>query len=259
MKHPNNLFAHALSAGQPQIGLWLSLCSDIGAEVVADSGFDWALIDMEHAPNDLISVLSQLQVFASRRTTALVRPEWNDPVLVKRLLDLGVPGLIFPMIQSVQEAEQAVAATRYPPLGIRGVTGISRATAFGRKTDYFARAEDETTVIVQLETRQAVERACDIAAVQGVDGVFFGPSDIAADIGQLGKPTCDEVWDLILPTAKALAGQGVAVGTLALDADFAAKLLNTGFRFVACGMDTALLARASDELLGSVKGQLKNK
>jgi len=167
------LYAHALRAGNKQIGLWISLCSNFVAEVTAHAGYDWALIDMEHSPNDYFSVLGQMQAFAASDTTAIVRVEWNDPVAVKRLLDLGAPGLLFPMIQSVEEARKAVAATRYPPQGVRGVSGATRATKFGRVTDYVERVEDETTILLQLETRHAVEQAEAIADVDGIHGIFF--------------------------------------------------------------------------------------
>lgn len=253
MKLAKNNFTHAIAAGDKQIGLWVTLSSPVSAEVVAPSGYDWALVDMEHSPNDYFSVLGQLQAFAPTKTTAIVRPEWNDPVIVKRLLDLGAPGLLFPMIQTVQEAEKAVASTRYPPLGIRGVSGSTRATKFGRVTDYTARIEQETTVILQIETAGAVDRALDIAAVDGVSGIFFGPADIAADMGLLGQTMHKDVWAKIMPAAKALIAKGVPVGTLVLDTEFATELLNEGFTFVAVALDTALLAKASDAALAAVK------
>ncbi|MBU2942268.1 HpcH/HpaI aldolase/citrate lyase family protein [Shimia thalassica] len=257
MKLAKNAFTHALAAKDRQLGLWITLCSNFVAEVTAHAGYDWALIDMEHSPNDYFSVLGQMQAFAASPTTAIVRVEWNDAVAVKRLLDLGAPGLLFPMIQSVEEAEAAVAATRYPPHGNRGVSGATRATKFGRVTDYVARVEDETTVLLQLETRAAIEQAVAIAAVDGVHGIFFGPGDIAADIGKLGNPMDPEVWALIKPAAQRLIANGVPVGTLVLEPDFAAELLNEGFTFVACGTDASLLAKASDGLLAKVKEGLR--
>ncbi len=254
MNLPDNLFKHALSDGKQQVGLWVSLCSPFAAEMIAPAGYDWVVLDMEHAPNNLDNVLGQLQAFKPHHTTALVRPEWNDPVLIKRLLDLGAEGLVLPMIQSVEEAEQAIAATRYPPRGIRGVSGSTRANHFGRVTDYFSRIEDELPVILQLETQQAIEQAEAIAAVDGVSGIFFGPADIAADMGYLGKPMEPAVWDVILPAAKKLMAKGVPVGTLVMDADFAMKLLGEGFNFVACGMDASLLTKGSDALLAKVRG-----
>ncbi len=255
-KMADNAFLSALRSDTKQIGLWVSLSSNFAAEVVAPSNFDWVLLDMEHSPNDLDSILGQLQVFKATETVAIVRPDWNDTVKVKRLLDIGAPGLLFPMIQSVEEAQQAVAATRYPPDGVRGVSGSTRANAFGRITDYFQRVDHNTARLVQLETRAAVEQAEQIAAVDGIDGVFFGPADIAADLGQLGKPMCDEVWELIWPAAKALIARGMPVGTLVQDAEFAANLLRDGFSFVACGSDTGLLSRSADALIATVKDRL---
>ncbi|MGY3439802.1 MULTISPECIES: HpcH/HpaI aldolase family protein [unclassified Marinovum] len=256
MHHRTNPFTQALRAHQRQIGLWITLCSNFAAEVVAPAGYDWALIDMEHSHNDYASVLGQLQAFAGYDTVPIVRVEWNDAVAVKRLLDLGAPGLLFPMIQTVEEARAAVAATRYPPHGIRGVSGSTRATKFGRVADYTARVEDETAVLLQIETGAALARAEEIAAVDGVTGVFFGPADIAADIGMLGQPTAREVWDQIRPVARRLIEKGVPVGTLVSDPALASALLHEGFTFVACGTDTGLLARGSDALLADVRGRL---
>ncbi len=253
---PTNKFLRGIQSKDPQIGLWISLCSNIGADVVAPSGFDWVLVDMEHSANDYQSVMSQLQVFDTSKATAIVRPEWNDPVAVKRLLDIGARGLLFPMINSVDEAKQAVAATRYPPHGIRGFSASTRANRYGRTPDYIDRIEHETAVIVQIESKAALAVADDIAAVDGVDGVFFGPADIAADIGLIGQPLNAAVWDVIRPVAKRLIASGVPVGTLVADAQFAAELINDGFNFVACGSDIGLLAKASDALLETVKSKI---
>ena len=257
MKYPANSFTQAIKKTEKQIGLWISLRNNSAAGVVSTSGYDWLLVDMEHNPNDLSTVLTQLDAIAAAgNSTAIVRPPWNDTVQVKRLLDVGAPGLLFPMIQSVEEAEKAVAATRYPPRGVRGVTGTSRANAFGRIKDYYQRVEEETAVLIQLETRSAVEQAVSIGSVDGVTGVFFGPADIAADIGKLGQPLCDEVWELIMPAAKALMAAGIPVGTLVADADFAARLFKEGFSFVAVGSDLGLLINGADNLLASVKEKM---
>jgi len=253
MKLAPNPFLAAIRSGQPQIGLWVSLSSAFTAEAVAGAGFDWVLVDMEHSPNDLKSVMGQLQVFASYDTVAIVRPQWNDAVMVKRLLDTGAPGLLFPMVQTVEESQSAVSSTRYPPRGVRGVSGTTRANQFGRTTDYFDRIEDETAVLVQVETTDAVARAAQIGSVDGVDGVFFGPADIAADMGLLGKPMDPKVWDLIKPVARSLIDNGVPVGTLVQDVTFARSLIDDGFSFVACGSDAGLLARGADNLLAAMK------
>lgn len=258
MRVPENRFTRAIANQKKQLGIWVSLSSPFAAEVVAPAGFDWALIDMEHSPNDYFSVLGQLQAFAASNTTAIVRPEWNDPVAVKRLLDLGVPGLLFPMIQDAGEARKAVASTRYPPRGIRGVSGSIRANKFGRIENYVDAIEQETAVLLQIESAAAIEKAEEIAAVDGVSGIFFGPGDIAADLGKVGHPLDEAVWDLIRPAAAKLIKKGMPVGTLVLDPVFAATLLNEGFSFVACGIDVVLLSKTSDSLLANVKGKLKS-
>ena len=254
MKLKTNAFLAGLRAGKPQLGIWISLCSPFAAEVGAGAGFDWALIDMEHSPNDLTSVLGQLQVFEGYPTTAIVRPDWNDPVLVKRLMDLGAPGLLFPMVQTVEEAVKAVASTRYPPRGIRGVSTLTRANKFTRVTDYFDRVEDETAILLQVETRAALAVAHEIGAVEGCAGVFFGPSDIAADMGLLGQALHPDVWALIMPAARRLMAAGVPVGTLVTDVAFARNLLAEGFGFVAVGTDGGLLARGADSLRQAFQG-----
>ncbi len=250
---PENTFKKAIANGTPQVGLWISLCNNFSAEIVAPSGYDWALLDMEHSPNEVGIVLGQLQAFNGSSTTPIVRPMWNDPVVVKRLMDAGANTLLFPMIQSPEEARAAVAATRYPPHGIRGVSGAQRGNRFGRVTDYFDRILDETCVIVQLETRAALAQAAEIAAVDGVDGIFFGPADIGADLGKLGTPMDPAIWEAIMPAAEAVRQAGKPVGTLVFDADRSAELLREGFTFVACGGDVSLLAKGADALLASVR------
>ncbi|WP_353185279.1 aldolase/citrate lyase family protein [Bosea sp. (in: a-proteobacteria)] len=253
MKLPSNKFLASIRSGQPQIGLWLSLASGYATEAVAGAGFDWLLIDTEHSPNDLNAVMTQLQVLAAHPVTPIVRPDWNDTVLVKRLLDIGAPGLLCPMVQTPDEAAQAVAATRYPPRGVRGVSGCNRANGFARMSDYFSRVEEETAVLVQVETRAAIEQVLQIGQVDGVDGVFFGPSDIAADLGLLGKPNDPAVWEVIRPAARKLMDAGIPVGTLVFDPGLARSLLGEGFSFVACGSDMVLLARGADALLRGMK------
>jgi 4-hydroxy-2-oxoheptanedioate aldolase len=258
MKLAINSFTHALRSGKKQVGIWISLCSPFAAQVVEPSGYDWALLDMEHAPNDLVTVMGQLEAFKGSSTTAIVRPPWNDSVAVKRLLDTGAMALLFPMIQSVEEAKSAVAATRYPPRGIRGVSGSTRANKFGRVTDYFKRFEDELAVLLQLETLSAIEKAEEIADVDGVTGIFFGPADIAADMGLLGQPTAPEVWEVIRECAGKLMAKGVPVGTLVFDPKFANELLESGFTFVAVGSDISLLTKGADALRREIDPTLKD-
>lgn len=248
-----NLFLQGIKKREPQAGLWISLCSNYAADVVATAGFDWALLDMEHSPNEVGIVLSQMQAFNASITSAVVRPMWNDPVVVKRLMDAGAQSLLFPMVQSVEEAELAVSATRYPPKGIRGVSGTTRANHFGRVTDYFDQVHNETCVLIQIETMHALERVEDIAKVDGVDGVFFGPADLSADMGKLGQVNDAQLWEHINNAAKRVEALGKPAGTLVLDADKASRLFKNGFSFVACGSDLGLLARGADNLLAQVR------
>ena len=257
MQLRENTFKRAIQSGKPQLGLWVSLCSNYAAESIATAGYDWVLLDMEHSPSDMSTILGQLQAVQSTLTVPLVRPYWNDSVLVKRLLDMGAPALLFPMVQTAEEARSAVAATRYPPHGIRGVALTHRGNNFGRTTDYLQRIDDENCVIVQVETRSAMACAKEIAEVDGVDGVFFGPADISADFGKLGTTMDPDVWKEIRKAADLVRSAGKPVGTLVTDPDFAIELLNDGFSFVACGTDAGLLARGADNLLASVKAGLK--
>ena len=256
MKLPANAFKAALKAQKKQIGLWVSTASPLIAEIVATAGYDFLCVDMEHSPGDVMTTLTQLQAIAPY-TSAIVRPPWNEPVIVKRLLDVGAPGLVFPMVQTVEEAEAAVAATRYPPGGMRGVAGAMRGSRWGRVADYAQRVEDETCVILQVETQGAMAIAHEIGAVAGCDGVFFGPADIAADMGYLGQPLHPDVWAAIMPVAKELMAQGIPVGTLVTDPAFAIDVLNDGFSFAAVGTDAGVLAKAADGLLAQVRAAIR--
>ncbi len=252
-----NTFLKAIKARQPQVGLWVSLCSNYAADIVATAGYDWALLDMEHSPNEVGLLMSQMQALQSGNSAPVARPMWNDSVLVKRLMDVGAQSLLFPMIQSPEEAKMAVSATRYPPQGIRGVSGTTRANHFGRVSDYFDKVHDEVCVIVQIETMHALNQVEAIASVDGVDGVFFGPADLSADMGKLGQTSDAQLWEHITNAAKQVEAVGKPAGTLVLDAGKASRLLNDGFTFVACGSDLALLARGADKLLADVKAELK--
>ncbi len=256
MQIETNHFEHNIKAGKKQVGLWVTLANGLAAEVVAHAGYDWVVVDTEHSPGSVRDTATQLQAFAGTKTVPLARPPWNDAVMIKRLMDIGAPGLVIPMIESVEEAKAAVAATRYPPHGVRGVAGGSRATKFGRIKDYAQTVEAETTVILQLESAQAIAQAEDIAAIDGVSGIFFGPADIAADIGHLGNPMHPDVWAMIKPAAAKLQAMGMPCGTLVLDTAFAAELLNDGFTFVATGTDASAFAHAVDGLLAQVKAEL---
>jgi len=253
MDLPRNTFKHALAAGEPQIGLWLSLASNYSAEVCAGSGFDWLLIDTEHSPNELDMVLGQLQAIAPYPSHAVVRVAWNDAVIVKRTLDVGAQTLLFPFVQDAQEAARAVAATRYPPRGIRGVAGTTRATRFGRVKDYARRAHEETCVLVQVETQEAVDAIETIARVDGVDGIFIGPADYHASLGHTGETANPAVLPKIEDAVRRIRAAGKAPGILTADEKLARRYLELGALFVAVGADVGLLARGSDALAAKFK------
>ncbi len=254
MEFAGNAFKAALAEGRLQIGLWSSLCSNIAADAVADSGFEWILLDTEHSPNELPGLLSQLQALKGGTASAIVRPAWNDAVLFKRILDIGAQTLLVPYVQTAQEAARAVAATRYPPAGIRGVTASGRASRYGRVKDYLKKADAEICLIVQVETADALSRLEAIGQVEGVDGVFIGPGDLAASLGHIGNPGHEEVQSAIEDAARRLKAIGKPAGILTINEEEARRYIDWGFAFVAVGIDLGLLTRAADALAKTFKG-----
>jgi 4-hydroxy-2-oxoheptanedioate aldolase len=253
MKLPPNAFKQAILDGQRQIGFWLSLGSAAVAEVVAGAGFDWVMIDAEHGHNDLSTVIDQLRELEGGSATPVVRPAWNDPVLIKRLLDAGAPALLVPFVRSAEEAAQAVAATRYPPRGIRGVATSQRASRWGQRTDYVQSYEAELCVIVQLETGPSLDALEAIAAVPGVDALFVGPSDLAADMGHLGAPGHPEVQAAIADAVARCRRVGKPMGTFAPATEDAQRYLDLGMTFAAVGADAGVLRRGAEALAASFR------
>jgi len=245
---PPNNFKTAITSGQRQIGLWSSLCSNIATEIIAGSGFDWIVLDTEHAPNEVPGLLTQLQAMATSPTEPVVRVAWNDAVAIKRILDIGARSLLIPFVQNAEEARQAVAATRYPPRGIRGVSVGPRANLYGRVAGYHHIAHENVCVLVQIETRSACTQIEAIAAVEGVDGIFIGPSDLAADLGHLADPRHPEVQAAIADACSRIRTAGKAAGMLTGDPDEACRYLAAGFTFVAMGSDAGVLASATAKL-----------
>jgi 4-hydroxy-2-oxoheptanedioate aldolase len=243
-----NAFKHDLAAGKLQIGLWSSLCSNIAAEIISDSGFDWILLDTEHSPNEIPDLVGQLQAMQDSKTTPIIRPAWNDAVLAKRALDIGAQSLLFPYVQNAEEARAAVASTRYPPQGIRGVSVAARASRYGRTPGYLGKANDEICVLVQVETRSAMGEIEAIAEVEGIDGVFIGPSDLAASLGHLGNPQHPDVQKAIEDAVKRLKAVGKPAGILTGNEEEARRYIGWGYLFVAVGADVGLLARNADAL-----------
>ena len=248
MDLPKNNFKHAIRAGRQQIGLWVSLANPYSAELVAGSGFDWLVLDGEHSPNAPTTVISQLQAVAAYPVSAIVRPAWNDKVLIKRYLDIGAQSLLIPYVQNANEAAEAVAAIRYPTRGVRGVAGVTRASRFGRVADYAKRAEEELCLLVQIETREGLESLEAIAKTDGVDGVFIGPADLAAALGHLGEQQHPEVQSAIQDAIKRIRGLGKPAGILATDEASTRRYIEWGTVFTAVGLDAMVLARETEKL-----------
>lgn len=255
MDLPANTFKAALKRGELQIGLWSSLCSPIVSEIISQSGFDWILVDTEHSPNEPPDVLAQLQALKGGTATPIVRPAWNDAVLLKRLLDIGVQAVLVPFVQNAEEARKAVAACRYPPNGIRGITTSGRGSHYGRVPDYLKRADGEICVLVQVETGEALARIEEIASVDSVDGVFIGPADLSASLGHIGNPGHPEVQAAIQDAVKRLTAIGKPAGILTPSEPDARRYIEWGYRFVAVGSDLGLMAKHADALAKAFAGQ----
>lgn len=246
--YPPNKFKQALARGERQVGLWCALASPVATEIAAGAGFDWIVIDGEHGPNDITTLLPQLQAMRGGTAEPVFRVPWNDIVIIKRALDVGARSLLIPWVQNADEARRAVAATRYPPLGIRGVARAIRANDYGRDSDYHRNAHLDTCVIVQLETREALSEIEAVAAVDGVDGIFIGPSDLAAGHGHLGNPGHPEVQAAIKDAAKRIRAAGKSAGFLTGNAEEADAMFEMGFNFTAVGNDVSILAGSLQKL-----------
>jgi len=253
MDLPVNTFKRAILSGKQQIGLWCSLSNHYATEAVASAGFDWLLLDTEHSPNDLTDVLSQLQAAAPYASHPIVRVPWNDMVTIKRYLDIGAQSLLIPYVQNAEEAKQAVAYTRYPPAGVRGVAGTTRANRFGRVKDYAKRAQEELCVLVQVETAEALEQIEAIAKVEGVDGIFIGPGDLHASLGYAGETANPKVKPMIDDAIRRIVKAGKAPGILTGNEADARHWIECGCLFTAVGADVGLLARAADALAAKFK------
>jgi 4-hydroxy-2-oxoheptanedioate aldolase len=253
MELPQNRFKRALKAGKAQIGLWSSLSSNYSVEVIAGAGFDWILLDSEHSPADLENLLTQLQAAAPYPTHPVVRVPWNDMVTIKRVLDIGAQSLLVPYVSTEEEAAKAVAYTRYPPAGVRGVAGTTRATRFGRVKDYAGRAHDELCVLVQVETEAALGNIGAICAIEGIDGVFIGPADLHASMGYPGEVANPKVKPLIDDAIRRIRKCGRAPGILTPNEADARHWLECGALFVAVGADVGILARGAEALAARFK------
>jgi 4-hydroxy-2-oxoheptanedioate aldolase len=244
-----NRFKAALKDGRRQIGLWLAMADSYSAEICAGSGFDWLLLDAEHSPLDLRTMLAQLQSVAPYPAHAVVRPPTGDPVLIKQMLDIGAQTLLIPMVETAEQAEMLVRATRYAPHGFRGVgAGIARAARWGRVAHYLDQANDEVCLLLQVETRTGLDNLQDIAAIDGVDGVFLGAADLSASLGHIGQPQHPEVVAAMETAIRIILASGKAPGLLATNEAVASAYLAQGAQFVAVGVDVLLLVEATQAL-----------
>ena len=245
---PNTL-RRDLRAGKTLIGCWMSLANPITAEVLGVAGFDWLLLDGEHAPNDLTTFIGQLMALKDSASAPVVRPTCNNEVEIKRLLDAGFYNFLIPFVQNAEQARRAVAATRYPPAGVRGVSVSQRSNRYGTVKDYLQQVNEEITVVVQIEDRAGLAAASEIAAIDGVDAVFIGPSDLAAALGHLGNAAHPEVQAAIAKLFDEVRAAGKPVGILApVEAD-ARRYLAMGATFVAVGSDLGVFRNATQALI----------
>ena len=243
-----NSFRADLRAGKRLIGCWCSLANPITTEVLGVAGFDWLLLDGEHSPNDVITFIPQLMALKDSGSAPVVRPSWNNPVELKRLLDAGFYNFLIPFVESADEAARAVGATRYPPQGFRGVSVSQRSNRFGTVAGYFDGINEQISVMVQIESRKGVAAVAEIAAVDGVDGIFVGPSDLAAAFGQLGNAAHPEVQDAMAQIFAAAKAAGKPIGILApVEAD-ARRYIAQGASFIAVGSDLGVFRSATQAL-----------
>ena len=255
MDMPVNTFKLRLRSGEVQIGLWLGLADAYCAELAANAGFDWLLIDGEHAPNDLRGMLGQLQAVAPYPSHPVIRPVIGETGLIKQVLDIGVQTLLVPMVESADQARELVKAMHYPPKGVRGVgSALARASRWNSIAGYLDQADEQMCLLVQIESREGLANLDAIAAVEGVDGVFIGPADLSASMGWRGNPGHPEVQAAIEDAIARIRNAGKAAGILSADQALARRYIELGAAFVAVGVDTTVLMRGLQSLAASFKG-----
>jgi 4-hydroxy-2-oxoheptanedioate aldolase len=257
MEIQKNKFKQNIQSGDLQIGVWNGLPDNYVAEILAGSGYDWILIDGEHAPFDLRTILQQMQAIAQFGVPVIVRPPVGDPVLIKQLLEAGVQTLLIPMVDDAEEAALAYRSMHYPPVGIRGVgTAMSRGAQWNRVNDYFKVAGDEMCLIVQVENASGLKNLDKILKTEGVEGIFIGPSDLAASLGFLGQPDHPEVKEKIEIALKKIRKAGKVAGIMATSKPLADHYIACGANMVAVGIDALLLAKAAKDNVASFKKEL---
>ncbi|MFT3954592.1 MAG: aldolase/citrate lyase family protein [Piscinibacter sp.] len=250
-----NPFRHLLKAAgaHPPVGTWIMSASPLLAEATGHAGFDWGVIDMEHAPLDMMEVVQVLQALSATKLVPIVRVPWNDAVMVKRVLDAGATTVMFPFVQNAEEAARAVAATRYPPKGMRGMAGMSRANRFGTVPNHFGTADKQMGVIVQLETVQALQQLEAIAAVDGVDALFIGPADLSGSMGHVGQTMHPAVMDRMSQAVMRCKAIGMPVGTIGGDPESVAQYRAAGFDYVAVGSDLGLFMQGARSAIAALR------
>ncbi len=243
-----NPLKHALKAGRRTVGAWLQIASPYTAEIMSRAGFDWLMIDLEHGPGDIAILVSQLQAMNGSGVVPLVRAPWNDFVIIKRILDAGVAGVLVPYVNTAAEATAAVRACRYPPDGVRGIAGSPRAAGYGQRImDYLAHANDEIFVMIAVETPEAVANLDAILAVPGLDGIFIGPMDLATSMGHFGDPSQPDVKTAIASIEARVLGSGKALATVANSWDQAQALYDKGYQLLTVMADGASLGKLAGE------------
>jgi 2-keto-3-deoxy-L-rhamnonate aldolase RhmA len=243
----------AEAKGHPPLGTWVMSASPIVAEAIGCAGFDWAVVDMEHTPIDLMDAVHLLQATAGTPMLPVLRVPWNDTVTVKRVLDAGAKTVLFPFVQNADEARRAVAATRYPPEGVRGMAGMSRGSRFGTIPNFFNVANQQISVIVQLETPSAMDQLEAIAAVEGVDAIFLGPADLSGAMGHVGDLTHPEVMDVMVKGVQRCHAVGKPVGTVGGTVEVVRQYRAAGFDYVAIASDLGLMMRAAQDAVTALK------
>ncbi|WP_109097679.1 aldolase/citrate lyase family protein [Aquimarina sp. AU58] len=259
MKISKNTFKEAVCNRETIYGIWNGIVDTITAEILAGSGFDWIVIDGEHAPFDLRTIQTQLQVMAAYDVQVIVRPPVGDSVLIKQLMDMGVQSLLIPMVESASQAEELVKAMRYPPEGCRGIgTALARASKWNRTNDYFLDANNEMCLICQVESVQGINNLEEILAVNGVDGVFIGPADLAGSMGYLGQPNHPKVKEVIVKAIQCIKTKGKTAGFLSVSKEIVNYYSEHGANMIGVGIDTLLLAKAAKGLAEDYKPEQKN-
>ncbi len=243
-----------LAAGYA-VGSWVMSASPLVAEAMGCAGFDWAVVDMEHTPLDQMEVIHLLQAIAGTFMVPITRVPWNDTVMVKRVLDAGAQTIMFPFVQTVAEAQKAVAAAKYPPSGVRGMAGMSRGSRFGTVKDYFKLANEAVSVIVQIESPEAMAHVQDIASVDGVDSLFFGPGDLSGAMGHIGNLMHEDVIKLMADGVKRCHTAGKTVGTVGGTPEAVAVYRAMGFDYIGCASDLGLMMRSFATVLSAIRAQ----